>query len=85
MVRLRILEILEEQNHTKYWLFKQMDLSYQNFNRMVMNETRSIRFENLDILSDILNENLNKIEPIKKNWTDVPEIYPDTSVFYIPS
>lgn len=54
MVRLRILEILEEQNHTKYWLFKQMDLSYQNFNRMVMNETRSIRFENLDALSSIL-------------------------------
>ena len=55
MVRLRVLEILEEQGHTKYWLFKQMDLSYQNFNRMVKNETRSIRFENLDILSDILN------------------------------
>lgn len=54
MVRLRVLEILEEQGHTKYWLFKQMDLSYQNFNRMVKNETRSIRFENLDILSDIL-------------------------------
>lgn len=54
MVRLRILEILKEQNHTKYWLFKQMDLSYQNFNRMVKNETRSIRFENLDALSSIL-------------------------------
>ncbi len=54
MVRLRVLDILEEQGHTKYWLFKQMDLSYQNFNRMVKNETRSIRFENLDILSDIL-------------------------------
>ena len=54
MVRLRILEILEEQNHTKYWLFKQMDLSYQNFNRMVSNQTKSIRFENLDRLSDLL-------------------------------
>lgn len=54
MVRLRILEILNEQGHTKYWLFKQMGLSYQNFNRMVKNETRSIRFENLDMLSDIL-------------------------------
>lgn len=54
MVRLRILEILEEQNHTKYWLFKQMDLSYQNFNRMVTNQTKSIRFENLDRLSDLL-------------------------------
>ena len=55
MVRLRILDILEEQNHTKYWLYKQMDLSYQNFNKMVMNETKSIRFDNLDKLSQILN------------------------------
>lgn len=55
MVRLRILDILEEQNHTKYWLFKQMDLSYQNFNRMITNQTKSIRFENLDTLSTLLN------------------------------
>ena len=55
MVKLRILEILESQNHTKYWLFKQLDLSYQNFNRMVNNETSSNRFENLDKLSTILN------------------------------
>lgn len=54
MVRLRILEILKEKNRTKYWLFKQMDLSYQNFNRMVNNQTQSIRFENLDRLSNIL-------------------------------
>mgnify|MGYP002774515048 FL=1 len=55
MVELRILEILEEQKHTKYWLFKQMDLSYQNFNKMITNQTKSIRFENLDKLSSILN------------------------------
>lgn len=54
MIRLRILEILEEQNHTKYWLYKQMDLSYQNFNRIVNNETSSIRFDNLEKISSIL-------------------------------
>ena len=54
MVRLRILDILQEQGHTKYWLNKQMDLSYQNFNRMVTNETSSIKFENLDRLTKIL-------------------------------
>ena len=54
MVRLRILEILEEQNHTKYWLYKQMDMSYQNFNKIVNNETTGIRFENLDKLSHLL-------------------------------
>lgn len=54
MVRLRVLDILKEKGHTKYWLYKQMDLSYQNFNRMIMNEISSIRFENLDKLSTIL-------------------------------
>ncbi len=54
MLRLRILDILEEQHHTKYWLYKQMDLSYQNFNRIVNNDTSSIKFENLEKISDLL-------------------------------
>lgn len=54
MLRLRILDILEEQNHTKYWLYKRMEMSYQNFNKMVNNETSSIRFENLEKLSTLL-------------------------------
>lgn len=55
MVRLRVLEILEKQNHTKYWLYKQMEMSYQNFSKLVNNETKSIRFENIEKLSDLLN------------------------------
>ena len=55
MLRLRVLEILAEQNHTKYWLYKQMDMSYQNLSRIINNETTSIRYENLEKLSDILN------------------------------
>ena len=55
MVRLRILEILQEQHHTKYWLYKQMDMSYQNLSRLLNNETTSIHFESLDKLSNILN------------------------------
>ncbi len=51
--RLRVLDILKEQNHSKYWLYKQMELSYQNFNRMVQNETSSIKFENLEKLCSI--------------------------------
>lgn len=70
MVRLRILEILKEQNHTKYWLFKQMDLSYQNFNRMVTNQTQSIRFENLDKLSDILGCPIGDLFDKKTNPTE---------------
>ena len=54
MVRLRVLEILKERNLTKYWLYKRIDMSYQNFNRMVMNETSSIDYDTLEKLSDIL-------------------------------
>lgn len=55
MVKLRILEILAERNLTKYWLYKRMEMSYQNFNRMVNNETSAIRYDTLEKLSNALN------------------------------
>ncbi len=55
MIRLRVLDILDEQKHTKYWLYKQMDMSYQNLSKLLNNETSSIRFENLEKLVRILN------------------------------
>ncbi len=53
-MKLRILEILKEKNKTKYWLYIQLGLSYQNFNRLVNNETCAIKFENLKMLCEIL-------------------------------
>lgn len=69
MVRLRVLDILKEQNHSKYWLYKQMELSYQNFNRMVQNETSSIKFENLEKLCSILNCSIGDLVEITNNTT----------------
>lgn len=54
MVRLRVLEILEEQQHTKYWLFKRLEMTYTAYNRLITNKTKSIHFETLDKLSNIL-------------------------------
>lgn len=54
MVRLRVLDILEEKNLTKYWLWKRLGMSYDNFNHMIKNETNSIRYEILDSLMHIL-------------------------------
>ena len=54
MLRLRIESILKEQGHSKYWLFKQMDMSYQNLNRIINNQTSSIRFDILERISDLL-------------------------------
>lgn len=53
-MKLRVLEILATKDKTKYWLYKQMGMSYQNFNKMVNNETKSIKFENLEALCQIL-------------------------------
>lgn len=53
-MHLRINEILKEKGKTKYWLYNQMGLSYQNFNKIVNNQTSGIKFENLKSLCDIL-------------------------------
>lgn len=53
-MKLRVLEILKEKGKTKYWLNMQLGLSFQNFNNMVYNKTKSIKYEVLQSLCDIL-------------------------------
>lgn len=55
MIKLDVLRLLKERNHTKYWLYKQLGMSYQNFSKMVNNETKSIRYENIETLCLLLN------------------------------
>ena len=55
VIRLEVLRILEKQGRTKYWLYKQLGMSDQNFNRMVNNETKSIRYENIETMCLLLN------------------------------
>ena len=55
MVKLNALELLEKKGRTKYWLYKQLGMSYQNFSRMVNNETKSIRYENIETMCLLLN------------------------------
>ena len=54
MIRLDVLRLLEEQGKTKYWLYKQLGMSYQNFNKMVNNQTKSIRYENIETMCLLL-------------------------------
>ena len=55
MIKLDVLRILEERGKTKYWLYKQLGMSYQNFGKMVNNETKSIRYENIETMCLLLN------------------------------
>lgn len=61
MIKLRVLELLEKNGKTKYWLYKQLGMSYQNFNRMVNNETKSIRYENIETLCLLLHCTPNEL------------------------
>lgn len=54
MIKLDVLNILEKRGKTKYWLYKQLGMSYQNFSRMVNNQTKSIRYENIETLCLLL-------------------------------
>ena len=58
MAKLDIFPLLEQQGKTKYWLYKQLGMSYQNF---VNNETTSIRYENIEGICQLLNCTPNDI------------------------
>ena len=49
-----MLELLEKRGKTKYWLNKQLGMSYTNFTRMVNNETQSIQYKNIEIMCLLL-------------------------------
>ena len=61
MAKLDIFPLLEQQGKTKYWLYKQLGMSYQNFNKMISNETKSIRYENIEAICQPLNRAPNDI------------------------
>ena len=54
IMKLRVVDILKEKGKTRYWLYIQLGMSYQNFNNMIYNQTKSIKYDNLQALCDIL-------------------------------
>lgn len=58
-MKLNVLEILKKNGKSKYWLFNELNnispISYTNFNNIVSNKTKSIKYENIDRLCKILN------------------------------
>ena len=53
-MRLNIQSLLQEKGKTKYWLWKNLGITYTNFNKMFNNQTSSIKFENIEKLCNIL-------------------------------
>ena len=58
MLQLNVLNVLKQQNKSKYWLFNQLNnispISYTNFNNLVSNKTQSIKYSTIEKLCNIL-------------------------------
>lgn len=50
MLKLRVIELLNERGLSKYSLYKQLGMSYQNYSNMINNKTASIRYENIEAM-----------------------------------
>ena len=65
MYELNVLAVLKKQNKSKYWLFNQLNnikpISYTNFNNIVSNKTKSIKYSTLTNLCNILNCTPNEL------------------------
>lgn len=70
MIRLNILPLLEKKGKTRYWLYKQLGMSYQNFKRMIENETKSIQIERIETLCLLLDCTPNDLFAIDWEQSD---------------
>lgn len=55
MIKLRVLELLKKQGKSKYWLWQYTNMSYQNFDNMIKNETKSIKYAYIELFCNVLN------------------------------
>lgn len=54
-MKLDVISLLEKKGKTKYWLFNKFEtMSYTNFDNMIKNRTKSIKYENLEKLCKFL-------------------------------
>lgn len=55
MVKINIIELLEKNNKTKYWLCKHMNMTSRNLNRIINGYTTSISFKYIEEFCLLLN------------------------------
>lgn len=67
MIKLNVARLLEERGKTRYWLYKQLGMSYQNFSKMINNETKSIRYENIETMCLLLQCTPNELFEITED------------------
>ena len=58
MAKLNVKSLLEKKGKSKYWLYNKLNdlgtISYSNFNSLVEQKAKSIKYDNIDKLCKIL-------------------------------
>lgn len=67
MIIFNIEELLKKKNKSKYWLCKNMNITYKNLNRIIYGETSSISFKYLEDFCELLDCSLEDLIYIEKN------------------
>lgn len=67
MVKFNIESLLKKNGKSKYWLFKNMNITSRNLNRIIYGETTSISFKYLEDMCKFLNCNLSDLISIDQD------------------
>ena len=66
-MQILIDDILEQKNKTRYWLAKEIEMSYSNLCNLANNQTSSIRFDFLEKICMVLDCTPNDILKIENS------------------
>lgn len=67
MIKLNVLALLKKKGKSMYWLYNQLGMSYENFRRMVNNQTKSIKFENIEAMCHLLDCTIDELITVDDN------------------
>lgn len=67
MVKFNIESLLKKNGKSKYWLYKNMNITSRNLNRIIYGETTSISFKYLEDMCKFLNCNLSDLISIEQD------------------
>jgi len=65
-IELNVKQLLDKNNQTKYWLTKKLQTDYKFATKLIENETKSITFQMIGKLCDILECTPNELFSVKK-------------------
>ena len=64
---MNVLALLKKKGKSMYWLYTQRGMSCENFRCMVNNQTKSIKFENIEVMCHLLDCTIDELITVDDN------------------